>query len=162
MQKRMEPDRIKALLEKYWQAETNEAEEAELEEYFAANPGVDDHPAAPLFHYFKEEQQVVMEEEPEFIVAKKVRPIKWLGPVLKVAAVVLIVFSLVYFLLPRQKPTPVAVKQSDTYDDPEKAYLETKQALLMVARHLNAGKTYIGEIGKINKAEQLINANNKR
>ena len=158
----MEPDRIKALLDKYWRAETDEAEEAELKEYFAGNPAACDHPAAPLFNYFKEEQQVTMDEKPGTIAAKKMRPIKWLNPLMKVAAIALVVFSLIYFFLPGQKPAQVAVKQSDTYDDPEKAYLETKKALLLVAEHLNAGKTYINEIGKINKAEQLINANNKR
>jgi hypothetical protein len=158
----MEPDRIKALLEKYWQAETDEAEEAELKEYFAGNPGVSDHPAAALFNYFKEEQQVVMDEKSESTVVKKVHPIRWMKPVLQVAAILLVAFSLIYVFLPGRKPTPVAAKQSDTYNDPEKAYLETKKALLLVARHLNAGKTYIDEIGKINKAEQLINSSNKR
>lgn len=158
----MEPDRIAALLEKYWQAETDEAEEAELKEYFAQHPEAQDHPAAPLFNYFKEEQQVTIDEKPGSIIRKKGGAIKWLSPLLKVAAILLVVFAAIYFFLPDQKPAPVAVKEHDTFDDPEKAYLETKKALLLVARHLNAGKTYIDEIGKINKAEQLINSSNKR
>jgi hypothetical protein len=158
----MEPDRIAALLEKYWQAETDEAEEAELKEYFSQNPAAHDHPAAALFNYFKEEQGVTMDERSESIVAQKIHPIKWLSPLLKVAAILLVVFSVIYFFLPDKRPTPIAAMKKDTYDDPEKAYLETKKALLLVAEHLNAGKSYIDEIGKINKAEQLINSSNKK
>jgi hypothetical protein len=155
----MEPDSIAALLEKYWLAETNEAEEAELKAYFSQHP---DHPAAPLFAYFKEEQQITMDEKPVPVIGKQARPIRWLNPLLKVAAVLLLVFAAIYFFLPDKKPTTIAATERDTYDDPEKAYLETKKALLLVAEHLNAGKTYISEIGKINKAEQLINSSNKK
>jgi hypothetical protein len=156
----MEPDRIKELLEKYWQAETSLAEEAELKEYFAANPDDPNNPAAALFKYFDEEQRITMPEslnEP----AKEHR-IKWMSPLLKVAAILLIVFSVVYIWLPKQKTPPVAATQSDTYDDPEKAYLETKRALLLIAHHLNEGKSYMTEIKKINKAEQLINTTDKK
>jgi hypothetical protein len=156
----MEPDKIKELLEKYWQAETSLAEEAELKEYFATNPGDPNNPTAALFNYLSEEQQITMPNtlnDP----AKKPR-INWMTPLLKVAAVLLIVFSIVYIWLPKQKTTPIAATQSDTYDDPEKAYLETKKALLLIAHHLNEGKGYMTEINKINKAEQLIHSTDKK
>ncbi len=158
----MEPDRIKELLEKYWQAETDEAEEAELKKYFAGKPSLQDHPAGLLFNYFKEQQQMTMtssfDEKFESAVVRKTHPIKWLHSLLKVAAILLIIFSIVYILLPDKKLTPMALKENDTYDDPGKAYLETKKALLLISYHLNTGKGYLMEISKINRAEQLINS----
>lgn len=157
----MEPDRINQLLEKYWQAETNEAEEAELKEYFTGKPGLEDHPASALFNYLSEQQQVGIgdgfDKRFEAAIVRKSRLTKWLNPLLKVAAMLLIAFSLLYILLPDQKPASMALKGNDTYDDPQKAYLETKKALLLISHHLSAGKSYMSEISKINKAEQLIN-----
>jgi hypothetical protein len=164
----MEPDsRIKELLEKYWQAETSEAEEAELKEYFAQNPGFKDHPAGALFNYLREEQQIAMtdsfDEKFQSAILRKAHFTKWLYPLLKVAAVILIVFSFVYILLPESKPKFMSLSENDTYADPEKAYQETKKALLLISQNLSTGKSYMSEIGKINKAQQLINTKeNKR
>jgi len=122
----METDRrIEALLEKYWQAETDEAEEAELRDYFVSN---------------------------------KIRLMKWWDPLLKVAAVLLITGSLIFIFMPAPKPVVMASKE-DTYQDPEKAYLETRNALMLISHKLSIGKGGMAEINKINKAEELINTN---
>jgi len=144
----METDRrIEALLEKYWQAETDEAEEAEIRDYFASNPGLADHPAAPLFNYFREEQRVAMPdrlgENFEPVADKKIR---------------LITGSLIFIFMPSPKPLVMASKE-DTYQDPEKAYLETRNALMLISHKLSIGKGGMAEINKINKAEELINTN---
>lgn len=158
----MEPDRIKKLLDKYWQAETTEQEEAELQEYFTSTQSRGNHPADALFNYFKEERQVTMPtgagEKFDTGGGTQHRRIVWLRPLLKIAAVLLIVFSIVYLLIPASKPTPLAAKE-DTYKDPRQAYLETKKALMLISRHLSTGESYMSEIEKINKAEQLINKN---
>jgi hypothetical protein len=157
----MVPDRIKELLDKYWRAETDEAEERELKEYFTGKPGLEGNPVGSLFNYFKEEQEITIadgfEERLETAITRKTGRMHWLNPFLKIAAALLIVFSIVYILLPERKLMPIADKDSDTFKDPEKAYLETKKALLLISKNLNTGNSYISEIGKINRAEELIN-----
>ncbi|HLA52304.1 MAG TPA: hypothetical protein VK618_03320 [Flavitalea sp.] len=159
----METDRrIEALLEKYWQAETDEAEEAEIRDYFASNPGLANHPAAPLFNYFREEQQVGISdrlvENFDPVADKKIRVMKWWDPLLRVAAVLLITGSLIFIFMSAPKPVVMASKE-DTYQDPEKAYLETRNALMLISHKLSIGKGGMAEINKINKAEELINTN---
>lgn len=156
----MEPGRIKELLEKYWQAETNEAEEAELKKYFNQDSESTDHPANPLFEYFRQEQQQSLsqhfDERLKNAFNTKKQPVRWLYPLLKVAAILLISFSVIYIFVPSRKSKPVASIETDTYKDPEQAYLETRKALLLISNHLNRGKNYIDEVGKLNRAEELI------
>lgn len=158
----MEPARIKALLEKYWSAETDEAEERELKEYFAAEGQSDDHAAGALFDYFRQEQQVTMDsafdERLKATVPSKNGILRLMSPLFKVAAALLVLFSIIYILLPDSKKAPVVLSEKDTYNDPEKAYAEARKALLLISHHLNTGKNYIGEVGKLNQAEQLINS----
>jgi hypothetical protein len=159
----METDsRIEALLEKYWQAETSEAEESELRDYFASHPEMAGHPAAPLFSYFREEQRVEMTDgrRQDFIPAgaSKVRLMRWWDPLLKVAAVLLLTGSLIFMFMPAPKPVVLASTE-DTFQDPEKAYLETRNALLLISHKLSIAKGGMAEINKINKAEELINTN---
>jgi len=154
------------LLEKYWQAQTDEAEEAELKAYFAGRPAPGDHPASPLFDYFREEKQIVapvgLDKRFESVVVGRPARGNWLLPVLQIAAVLLIAFSIIWVLLPASKPVSIAFKETDTYDDPEKAYLETKKALLLISHHLNAGERYMKQIGNLNKAEEPINTKANR
>ncbi|MBL7697468.1 MAG: hypothetical protein JNK79_04900 [Chitinophagaceae bacterium] len=158
----MEPGRIKELLEKYWKAETNEAEEAELKEYFEKNDGAGDHPANPLFKYFREQQKLSLpstfDEQFQTSMVEKRGRVKWIYPLMKAAAVILVVFSVVYIFLPKREPLPVASIEKDTYSDPQQAYNEAKKALLLISTHLNTGTDYIDEVGKLNKAEQLIHS----
>jgi hypothetical protein len=73
------------------------------------------------------------------------------------AACLVLVVSAVLVLRNRKTETQ-AVQQTeqDTFDDPQKAYEETRKALLLVSVQLNKGKSYAGEIRKINEAEALV------
>ncbi|RYF97675.1 MAG: hypothetical protein EOO02_20435 [Chitinophagaceae bacterium] len=162
----MEPGRIKELLERYWQAETTVQEEAELKEYFKEyvkeNEELNDDEAIPFFKYVEEETNVVLpddfNEQLQSTILKKGRPVRFIYPLLKIAAVLLIAFSVIYFFVPNRKPQTIAFNEADTFDDPQQAYLETRRALLLISNHLNAGKDYIDEVGKLNKAEELIHS----
>lgn len=158
----MEPGRIKELLNKYWEGETTLDEEAELKKYFTNKNAVSENPADLLFQYLQEEQTVSLpdsfdERVQQSIVTDK-KPVRWLYPLIKIVAALLITFSVIYFLVPNRKPQTVAFIETDTYDDPQRAYIETRKALLLISNHLNAGKDYIDEVGKINKAEELIHS----
>ena len=89
--------------------------------------------------------------------SRKTYPMKWLNSLLKVRSTIDRIFHYLYFTA-WPKSIPMVQKETDTYDDPEKAYLETKKALLLISHHLNTGdKLYHGD-RKLNKAEQLINS----
>lgn len=158
----MEPGRLKELLERYWQGETTLEEEAELKKYFNSEISAGENSADALFRYLQEEQKVSLsksfdERIQESIITRK-QPVRWLYPLVKIAAALLITFSVLYFFVSNRKPRTIAFNETDTYDDPQQAYLETRKALLLISNHLNAGKDYIDEVGRLNKAEQLIHS----
>ncbi len=57
---------------------------------------------------------------------------------------------------PREKLTGNEIVIVDTYDDPEKAYEETKKALMFLSGKLNEGAAYTLEIKKFNESQEIL------
>lgn len=154
-------NKIRALLEKYWQAETTVEEEKVITDYFRGKD-VDPELAqyAPFFDYIEEEKQVAPGEDFEARILERVglaegremgagrrtlvRRLNF-GYV-AAAALVLCVCSL--FLVVRLVKTDgiddgvIAVTSiKDTYDDPEQALAAVRRALLVASAHMNEGKS---------------------
>lgn len=153
----METDKINALLDKYWAGESSLEEEHILRAYFSSDsvdPALDS--MRPLFSFYEERKHVRMAEDVSF--TPQVRPtapvynLRWL---INVAATVLVFIGLFFanrYQDERSKNTYVYV---DTYDDPEVAYREVKEALRFVSIKINKGLTKADQ--SLNKMEPLDN-----
>jgi len=167
----MEWNRIEALVEKYWEGETSVEEEKELKQFFSTSDPSQWpeslREVADLFRYYAAEeanQPLDQAFDDRLLSQLKARPsgkenkLRPLYPSwLKLAACLVLVVSLVLVFRNRKTETlAVQRTEQDTFEDPQKAYEETRKALLLVSVQLNRGKSYAREIRKINEAEDLV------
>ncbi|MDK2979026.1 MAG: hypothetical protein PWP52_1740 [Bacteroidales bacterium] len=163
----MNREQIKALLEKYYNGETSLEEEKRLQNYFTANE-VDEEFAEDkaIFIFTTEEAKETNQlpdlgneiwnniEKNEHINRLKNR--KLVHYSLSIAAsIAILVVS--FFFVQNQINKQRTITFNDTYENPELAYLQAKEALLYVSSKLNSGTEYLEPIQKINKGkEELI------
>jgi hypothetical protein len=165
----MERERIATLLEKYWQGETTLDDERALKEYFAG-PGV---PAewqdqAVFFQYLEMQHQKVAPEDEEILsMLKDVEPEParggkqvriWLQNAGKVAAVTFIVAAAAVFIRQdyeskKEKIDPVL---ADTFEDPQRAFEETKKMLMLVSRQFDKGKKHAQKLTVFDEATEKV------
>jgi hypothetical protein len=163
----MEQQKIMALMDKYWLAETSVEEEAVLGAYFR-QPDIapELEPFRYLFAYYEEESQLVpsaaLEEKIMKIIEQPPRRLGWWYGA--AAAVVLgIGLYLAYPLLrphgeevvkvPVGKEIVVAGREhvTDTYDDPQEALVAVQKALMTVSVKIDRGKHMTQQrIGRLN------------
>lgn len=158
----MDSKRIEQLLEKYWECETTLDEEKALREFFnQAEVPLHLKESASLFRYFEQQrQQVITDVAFEGRVKKAIEPPK--GKVrslvyssLRIAAgisVVLASFWLVRTQIREDQPQEI----TDTYDDPKKAFEETKKALQMISKNFSKGQKATAKLNLINEAKDKI------
>jgi len=137
----MEEDKIRRLLNLYFEGGTSIEEEQELRAYFMSSDVSEEFTSfTPLFSFFNAEKQIQMKGKVNMhqITSTKERTIG-IGWYLKVAASVAIFISVFY--LNTSLPTADSAQSIylDTYDNPEEAYVEVKRALLYVSVKMNKG-----------------------
>ena len=157
----MEPNKIKQLLEKYYDGNTSTEEDQLLKDYFR-NESV---PAEfevdrQLFLYTASEADTLplnsqLEQKLETWIDQqesketKTRKIFWGYRIAGIAAMFAIVITCyLTFFQPKNR---IAVKDmKDTYNNPELAYAEAKRALLFVSQQLNRGTEQLEQVSKLN------------
>jgi len=157
----MEPKKIERLLEKYWEGETSSSEEKLLKDFFAKGT-VPTHlqKAASVFAYFEEQQKIELKDtafdrDVTELLLEKPAGFSWL----RIAAAVLLICAsifVIYKMNPKIVEEEAIVENAIDFEDPEKAYEETKKALLMISAKLNAPQEYTSELSKINEASALF------
>jgi hypothetical protein len=138
----MEHEEIKALLEKYWAAETTVEEEKRIVAYFQGgevDPGLE--PYRAFFDYIREEAAVVVPEGFEERMLERLGAgqgavVRRLG-VGYAAAAAIVVCIISLFLVVK---TSGGDEIKDTYDDPEKALAAVQRALMVASEHMNQGE----------------------
>lgn len=168
----MELQKINKLLEKYWQAETSEAEEKVLFEYFnqkEIDPSLK--PYQPLFIHQKVSsnrklsgnfnEKILLEIHKKE--QKKNRKTKWLTYYLQTAAVITLLIISTIWLLPDYSTKKYKNKSNSQVEieDPNKAYETAKEALILVSTQINRGKIYAANIKKVQEAEEKLEDNLK-
>lgn len=156
----MEPtNKIKALLEKYWLAETTDEEEAELKAYFDSIHSADDE-LAPLFHYFRQQQTVgpdqSFDERLQSITNTQPSTSIWRRPLWNAAAVLLIIISTFLIIQLKKTGTAVHVASADTYQNPTNALQQAKNSLLLISKKLNKAEQYTLELKQLGKQHESI------
>lgn len=165
----MEYNKIRTLLERYWEGESSLEDEEVLRSFYAAEHT--DLPsdlleAQPLFRYFTEEANLELPALPamETVVAQLPPVIKqkpwehWM----KYAAIFLIAVGLGYAGRQYEEKVhrmDVVLAEKDTYDDPQKAFAATQKALRLLAKNLNKGTSQVQKVSYFNEATEMIKAN---
>jgi hypothetical protein len=141
------PKSTQELLEKYWAAETTPEEEQSLR---ASLQSDDKSVTAAYFRFLQEESALGM--------SAAVKPVRstrriMLKRVVSIAAVVLVLVT-AGFVIQKSMITDMANETADSYDDPQQAYEETKQALLFVSAKMKSSREAARE--KLAKTEPYI------
>jgi len=161
----MEYNKIRELLERYWEGESSLEEEEMLRSFFAAEHAdlpADLLEAQPLFRYLTDEANLELPELPALelppVIPMKQRP--W-DHWMKDAAIFLIAVGLGYSarqFQSKQKRIDVVLAQQDTYEDPRQAYAATQKALQLLAKNLNKGTSKVQKLSYFNEATEKIKA----
>lgn len=165
----MEFNKIRELLDRYWEGDSSLEEEAQLRSFFSANRQelpADLKEAASLFSYFAAEADLTLPELPvmeTMTVRMSPPPVKnrpwqhWM----KYAAIFLMAVGIGYafrsFQL-RQQRILMAYVEQDTYNDPEKAFAATQKALQLLAKNLNKGTSQVQKLSYFNEAAEKVKA----
>jgi hypothetical protein len=163
----MDYDRINILLEKYWECETSLEEEKELRAFFATNQEGPWAKEAALFRYFEETRNSgklgeffdhrILEEitKQEKIQGKGKTRSLWMN-IGKVAAVIIILVSAVTVSVIDFNEKKAVISEIDTFDDPKKAFEETKRTLMLISQSMGSGKKQVEKIKIFNEAQETI------
>lgn len=136
----MELDRIKIIIEKYFEANTTLAEEETLKAYFKSDQVAPElEPYAPMFNYLKEAKKERFTKQVSLEQPKK-RYLKWAS----VAAIAVFMLSF-YFL----KPAPATVSLADEYTPEEIA--SAKEAFALLAMNFNKGTEQLNHLEEFQK-----------
>lgn len=165
----MEFNKIRELLDRYWDGTSTLEEEEALRSFFSreiADLPADLKEAQPLFSYFAAEADIPMPVFPDIEIAvtqAPVRPVKQLvwQHWMKYAAMFLVAVGIGYAVRQaqiRQQQVMVAMVEQDTFDDPEKAFAVTQQALKLLSRNLNKGTAQMQKLAYFNEATEKIKA----
>lgn len=144
----METQKIKELLNKYFEAQTSIAEENLLKEYFSQqNIAPELQQYQSLFGYFS--NQAIIENTNSFQFPKKQNKIVWLS----IAATIVFVIG-GFFILNQPEMQPNT--NLGSCQTPEQAYHETQKALNMISSHVNTGIKSVEYINEVEKSKKKI------
>ena len=156
----METKQIKLLLQRYFNGESTEAEERQLEAYFQGDEIADEVAEyAEFFGGISELAHVagedtIEDEVMDFILEnehnEKIRFRKLWMNVTGIAASIIIVLG--GFLIYQQQQKPFA----DTFDDPDQAYAYAEQTLQYVSGKYSKGLAELANFEKLQKASEPL------
>ncbi|MDD2986625.1 hypothetical protein [Flavobacterium sp.] len=149
----MELAKIEKLLEKYFQGESNLAEEQQLKQYFSSKK-VAPHLAAyqPLFGYLNQSQKEVYQKELP-LKPKASFSIAWIS----IAASILFFGGVFAYLNYKPASDPIQVASDlGTFESPEEAFEHTQKALNFLSENVNNGVEGIVYLNEFEKSRNLI------
>lgn len=165
----MDSKRLDELLNKYWNCQTSLDEEQELRRYFSKNQVPEEVlPAASLFRYFEEQRNQTAQKDFNLAVLSKLKKANRIrtGKLrvlvrysLQIAAGIAVLVVAVFLVRQElRKPDRPAGNGElvDTFDDPNRAFEETKKALEMISRGFVRAEQQAKKINAFNEAQEKI------
>ena len=161
----MDSKKAETLLKKYWEGKTDQHEEVELKNHFSTLKKNDEF-SAEYFDYLKAKsiQNPLGEDFDDDVLnnigqksnepKQKVFPIKYWYIAASLALIVSV--SIIFKNRIFKADAPQQVVHVDTFDDPEKAFEETKKALLFISSRLNHGSAYAAEFSKFEQNQNHL------
>lgn len=143
----MELDKIELLIEKYFEGETNIAEENIIRDYFLSNDVPENlEPYKAIFGYFSDAKKEKAANESVII---RKRSFRWIS-VAASAAILLTVGTFAYFNTEKYN------KSLGTFSDPEIAFQQTQDALNLLSLKVNQGVESLEYIEEYDNAKNRI------
>ena len=163
----MDSKKIEQLLEKYWACETSLEEEKALRDFFHQSD-VPQHlkESASLFQYFEQQrQQIITDVSFDGQLKRKLEPAtakvrSLLYSSLRIAAGISVVLAS-FWLVRTQIRDSQPQELTDTYDDPKKAFEETKKALQLISKNFSKGQKATANINLLNEAKSKVQSKNE-
>jgi hypothetical protein len=162
----MNSKKVEALLEKYWEGSSNEKEELELKSFFSTKEG-SYHKDSKFFHYLntKKEDDPLDEAFDHQILDSIQKNTKSTGSVnfkywyMAASIALLLTMGIIFKYANTPKDPAPQIVVVDTYEDPQKAFEETKKALLFLSTKLNQGSEYAAQLSKFEQSQEIIKQN---
>ena len=164
----MDSKKAEALRKKYWEGKTSQSEEKELKNHFSGAQGGSDLDDKYFSYLNKESAEDPLDdkfnEEILSLIDDKNHEIKQNISLIKywyIAASFLLIISV--SIIFKNEIFKVAsqeqVVQADTFEDPEKAFEETKRALLFLSSMLNQSDEYATKFSKFDQSQTILKQN---
>jgi len=163
----MDLKKLDLLVDKYFKGETTLAEEEALKKHYSSMSESED-PDAMVFRFlnqsmknapgadFDEKIMSLISEQQPAPQRKNVISTYWY-----LAASFVLMLGLGYafrdVIVPAKQP--VVIAEADTWDDPQKAFEETKKALMMLSSNLNKSEGYVAEFSKFEQSQKHLKQN---
>ena len=145
----MEPENIKKLLQKYYDAETTLLEEQFLKNYFEGqkiSPQLASEQSA--FDFYAQEQKIVLPQKNSQ--QKPSQTKTWLS----LAAAAVVILGIGTFVYQQKRINPIIA--NDSFNDPEIAFRETQKALNLLSQNVNIGIQSVQHIEEFNNSKNMI------
>lgn len=164
----MDSEQIKQLLEKYWNCESTLEEETALRDFFHQTE-VDNElkESAALFRYFENQRkQKIADTNFEISLQNKLQPAQvklrsLIFTSLRMAAGIGVVVAS-FWLVRAQIRDSAPVEVADTYNDPKKAFEETKRALQLISKNFGRAEKAAININLLNEATTKLQTKEER
>jgi hypothetical protein len=162
----MNSKKAEALLKKYWEGNSSQKEELELKSFFSTKDG-SSHKDAAFFNYLntKKEDTPLDEGFDHNILESIQRNTSSTGRVnlkywsIAASLALLLTAGIIFKYANTQKGRVPQVVVVDTYEDPQKAFEETKKALLFLSSKLNQSSEYAAQLSKFEQSQEIIKQN---
>lgn len=154
----------KALLKKYWAAESSLEEERELKAFFRSAPEQMDPElmaAAPLFRLWDlEAGKASLPPDGPWRKSRspRRRRIRRLGRYWEYAALCGLVIGSLWMAAPGNRTATRVAARTEEIQDPEQAWKATRQALEAIAANLNKGKDQMTKLSVFHEAQEAVRA----
>lgn len=164
----MDLKKLELLLDKYYKGSTTLEEEEALKKHFSSMTDSED-PEAMYFRFLKEastqlpagdafdEKIIGLISEKEPVPRKKNVILKYWYMAASFVLLIGLGYAFRDVLIPSK--SQVQITETDTFEDPQKAFEETKKALLMLSSNLNKGETYVAEFSKFEQSQKILKQN---
>lgn len=154
----MDYNQLEALIKKYWDCETSLEEEERLREWFRTHEVPERFKeTASLFSYFDEQKQKATGEHFDKQLVKKLNSPKgktvnlWQTS-LRIAAGIAVVAAAIFFVRQEIQDKP----ELAVMEDQQKAFEETKKALMMISKGFSTAEENAKKINVLNEAEDKV------
>ncbi len=164
----MDSKKAEVLRKKYWEGKLSNDEEEELKLSFL-NDSYEDDPEQAYFNYLNKKRarnfldggfdQEILNQIDVHENSKKPKRIAIKYWYAAASLALIISISIIFNQRFIHVDKVEKVVKVDTYEDPKKAFEETKRALLMVSSRLNQSGEYATEFSKFDESQNKLNQN---
>ncbi len=163
----MNSKKVEGLLEKYWAGETNLQEEEALKAFFASEGLL--HKDAAYFNYLQRKSmddpldksfdEAILNKLNQNSSTSRPKVISFNYWLVAASLALILSFGVILKNEIFMTEAPPPIVQADTFDDPEKAFEETKKALLFLSSKLNESSEYTSQFSKFNEGQEILKKN---